>query len=178
MERIFRAARQADIDAVEQGYTELLTYEAEHGAWTAWKLGVYPTRATAQHSLDNGSLYLLEEDGQAAASVILNRQQPEEYREISWKFPAGPEQVMVIHTLCVPPSRAGKGLGKEMVRRCMEEARRQGCTVLRLDTGGQNKPAVGLYTGLGFTIAGTTTILLDGQIPHAGHVFLERSLTD
>ena len=45
---IFRKATEADLDAVEAGYTELLAHERDHGAWTAWKLGVYPTRATAR----------------------------------------------------------------------------------------------------------------------------------
>ena len=174
---IFRKATEADLDAVEAGYTELLTHEREHGAWTAWKLGVYPTRATARTALEAGELYVLElEDGSLPVSVILGRTQPEEYASIPWQIPADGDRALVVHTLCVRPSASGRGLGKETVRQILAEARRQGCAAVRLDTGSQNKPAVGLYTGQGFTLAGTGSVKLGGQIPHAGQVFLEHAV--
>lgn len=42
---MIRQAETRDLDAVEQGYTDLLTHEAETGSNSNWVLGVYPTRA-------------------------------------------------------------------------------------------------------------------------------------
>lgn len=170
---MIRKAVPGDLDGVEQGYTELLTHEQESGAFTKWRLGIYPTRETAEKSLDCGTLYVLEQNGGIDASMILDQLQPAEYGKIIWKYPAGPQEVLIIHTLCVRPSKSGRGIGKQMVRYAIEEARRLGCRGLRLDTGVQNKPAVSLYTGLGFELAGTASILLDGTIPHEGHLFFE-----
>ena len=170
---VFRKAAAADLDGVEDSYGEFFDHEETHHPWTVWKRGVYPTRQTAQQSLEAGSLYVLEEDGRILASVILNRDQPPEYAQIPWSCPAGPEEALVIHTLCVRPSLAGQGLGTLIVHRAMEEARQLGCKAIRLDTGGQNKPAVGLYTKLVFRLVSAGEILLDGQIAHPGHVFMD-----
>jgi len=173
----FRRANAGDLPAVEAGYLSYLRWQAkQEKPWTVWKEGVYPTLATAGEAVEEGSLYLLEEDGALAASVILNKKQPPEYIEVGWYYPAGAEEVLVIHTLCVSPEFAGRGVGSRVVEFTFDLAREQGCQVVRLDTGGQNLPAVGLYTKLGFRKAGGGFILLDGHLPDWKHVFMEYRL--
>lgn len=173
---VIRKAALQDIDAVENGYTELLLHEQEHGAYTVWKLGVYPTRETAGKALEEGTLYVLEQDGEICGSMIADQNQPAEYSHIQWTYPAKPEEVIVIHLLCVRPSKAGRGVGRQLVQFAAEEGRRMGCRAVRLDTGRQNKPAVGLYTKLGFEIAGTRAMAIGGVIAHNDHLFLELGL--
>lgn len=174
---MIRKAGLKDVDAVEKSYVELMLHEKEHGAYTVWTIGVYPTRETAEHALAEGSLYVLEQDGELCASIILNRSQPPEYAGINWKYPAAPENVLVIHLLCVRPSKAGRGCGKEMVRFALEEGRRSNCRAVRLDTGAQNKPAAALYAKLGFELAGTSSMAIGGLIAHSGHLFFEKALS-
>lgn len=174
---MIRKATRQDIDQIEASYTELLLYEQEHTAYTVWQAGVYPTRETAETSLANESLYVMEQDGAICASIILNRIQPAEYSHIPWRCHARPDEVLVIHLLCVRPSKAGKGIGKSMVRFAIEEGRRTGCRTVRLDTGAQNKPAAALYQKLGFTLAGTAeTMRVGGLIAHHNHLFFEKSI--
>ena len=47
--------------------------------------------------------------------MILNSHQPAEYYDIAWVYDASDEEVMVIHTLCVPPSMSGRGLGTSRI---------------------------------------------------------------
>lgn len=170
----FCKAEESDLPAVEAGYEAYLRWEMEQPQrWTVWKLGVYPNGETAAAAQAAGELYLLKAGEQLAASVILNSSQPEEYAAVSWQHPASAQEVLVIHTLCVSPGFAGRGVGSEVVRQAITLAGKLGCRVIRLDTGGQNLPALGLYTKLGFTRAGGGTILLGGAIPHTGHAFLE-----
>lgn len=173
---MIRKGTLQDIDAVEAGYTELLLHEQEHGAYTVWKLGVYPTRETAEKGLEEGTLYVLEQDGQICGSMIMDQNQPAEYGNIKWKYPARPDEVIVIHLLCVRPSKAGRGVGRQLVQFAAEAGKAMGCRAVRLDTGRQNKPAVGLYTKLGFEIAGTSGMAIGGVIAHKDHLFLELSL--
>lgn len=173
---MIRKALLQDIDQVAEGYTELLLYEQEHGAYTAWKLGVYPTKETAEKGFKAGSLYVMERDGEICASVIVNQIQPEEYGNINWKYQAQPDEVMVIHLLCVRPSKAGSGVGRAMVQFVVDEARKLNCRAVRLDTGLQNKPAVGLYKKLGFELAGTTSMAIGGVIAHKEHLFFEKAV--
>ena len=170
---MIRKGTEADLDGVNEGYEELLRYEKKHGAYTVWELGVYPTRNSAKKSLDEDGLYVLEEDGQIADSITVNQKQPAEYAQVQWGCDAKPEEVIVIHLLCVRPSQAHRGLGHAMVQFILDEARKQGCKAVRLDTGAQNIPARSLYTKIGFHLAGTGSMAIGGVIPHDGHLFFE-----
>lgn len=159
---MIRLAGRQDLDAVAQSYTELLRHEQIHGSTTNWVADVYPTRAWAEQCLDD--LFVMEDSGEILASVILNHAQAENYREIPWEYPAEPHEVMVTHTLCVPPKQAGRGIGTDMVRFALEYAGQQGCRVMRLDTWVGNEPAKGLYSKLGFRYAGKQKVLHQGLI--------------
>lgn len=172
---MIRKATVADIDAVEQGYMELLTYEKENGGYSNWVLGVYPTRETAEKSCADGTLYVLVDGEELCASMILNKCQPEDYALIPWEYPAKDEETLVIHTLCVPPPKAGRGLGKAMVQYALEHAADMGCRVVRLDTFAGNEPAAALYKKFGFRYAGILHVMLQGLIPEE-QIFFEKEL--
>ena len=59
----------------------------------------------------------------------------------------------------------------------VEYAKSMNCKSVRLDTGSQNKPAVALYTKLGFELAGTGTMAIGGMISHGNHLFYERKIS-
>ena len=170
---MFRPATASDLDTIERHYTELLTHETETGrSTTNWALGVYPARETAAKAQAEGALYVLEEAGETVASVILNQHQDEFYAEINWQYSAPPEQVLVIHTLCIPPCHAGRGLGRQMVQYAKQHAAAMGCTVIRLDTWAGNTPAARLYQANGFSLCGRAEVLFQGRIPEE-LIFLE-----
>lgn len=157
---LFRPAAESDLDAIERHYTELLTHEAETGrSTTNWSLGVYPTRQTAAAALAAGTLWVLEREGEPVASVILNHHQDDFYATIGWQYPAPPEQVLVVHTLCIPPRYAGQGLGRECISRIKQQAAAMGCAVIRLDTWAGNIPAATLYQKNGFSLCGRAQVL-------------------
>lgn len=173
---MIREALPQDIDAVEKSYIDLLTYEKEHGGQSNWELGVYPTRAVAEKALVERALYVLYADDALCASVILNQRQLEDYRKIAWAYPAEDRQVLVIHTLCVPPNMAGRGYGRQMVSYAMALAREKGCRAIRLDTFAGNIPAQSLYRRMGFRLAGTAQVLFQGSIAEE-LVFMEYCLS-
>ena len=175
-ESVIRRARQEDLDPVADGYRELLLHEEEHGAYTAWKLGVYPTRKTAEKAWENGTLYVMERGGEICASVVADHIQAEEYGQVDWKYEAEPDRILVLHLLCVRPSKAGHGMGKKMVQFVLDEAKRTGCRAVRLDTGAQNLPAAGLYIKMGFELAGTGSMAIGGEIAHDGHLIFEKEV--
>lgn len=167
-----RKATIDDIPAVAQSYQELFHYEAVHGSTTNWADGLYPTKNTAEHAFAAGTLYVLEEAGAVCGSVILNQIQPSEYEKIEWVYSAEPTKVLVIHTLCICPSQAGKGYGRQMVSYVMEKARQLGCRAVRLDTWEGNRPAASLYESMGFRLAGSAPMCLHGVIQEQ-QIFLE-----
>ncbi|MGC2871675.1 GNAT family N-acetyltransferase [Ihubacter sp. mB4P-1] len=162
---MIRLANSGDIDAVTKSYEELLTYEESCGTSCNWQKGVYPTRETAVKGCAAQTLYVKYENEVLCASMILNHDQPEAYQTIDWLYPAPPDKVLVLHTLCIPPSAAGKGLGKEMTRFALDLAKKTSCTVIRLDTWAKNRRAAGLYQSMGFRFAGSAEVMHQGVIP-------------
>lgn len=151
---MIRKASLYDLAQVEKCFVELLEYEQEHVAYTSWKLNIYPTRKTAEKSLLEGNLYIMEQDGEICACIIASHNQPPKFNNIEWKYPALPNEVVVINLLCVRPSKARRGIGKSMVQFIIEKAKNMNCKTVRLDTGVQNMPAIALYTNIGFELAG------------------------
>ena len=147
---MIRKATIADLDQVEQCFVDRLAHEQAHTAYTSWKLGVYPTRATAEQALSDGRLYVMEQDGDLCAGMIASPNQPDKFLSIPWKYPAQPEEVFVLHLLCVRPTWARRGVGQALVQFLIEEARQLHRQVIRLDTGLKNLPAQALYLKNGF----------------------------
>lgn len=172
---MIRKATPADVPAIGETYTQLLTHEQTHGSHSNWQLGVYPTEAFAAEHVHN--MYVLEDGGRIAASMLLNQEQAAEYAAIPWQYPAAPEEVLVIHTLCIPPDLAGRGYGRQMVAFAKETAKAQGCRVVRIDTYAYNEPAKALYQKQGFRIAGFADCLHHGLIQEK-LVYLECSLSE
>lgn len=160
-----RPATAADLPAIAQIYEEILDEEDRRPvSFTNWQRGKYPTEDTARSALEAGTLWVAEEDGTLYAAFILNGEQLPEYDSIPWQFQAGRDQVSVIHTLVIRPSWSGRGKARELVAFCEEESRRQGKTVMRLDTYEGNVPANAMYPKLGYRLAGATEFFFQGFI--------------
>lgn len=173
---MIRKATFDDIGLIEDTYNEHFKYEIEHGAFTVFKKGIYPTRKDAEKAVNIGTLYVYEENNNIAGSIIVDKIPPKEYTEIVWKHNFRNDEVMVIHLLMVRPSMAGKGIANSLVKYAMELAGNNSCKALRLDTGSQNIPAVSLYKKLGFQIVATASMKVGNAIEHSGHLFLEKVL--
>ena len=160
-----RLATEEDLPQIASIYEEILSQEEATQSYTNWIRGVYPTIETARNALQQGWLYVIEQEGAICATAILNHVQLPEYQEIDWAYPGEGEQIFVIHTLCVPPSRSGQGLARSFVAFAEDLAAQKGCTALRLDTYEGNLPAASLYTKLGWRYAGSAYFLFQGVIP-------------
>ena len=117
-----------------------------------WKLGEYPTEQTAREAIEQGTLYILRMEERIAGSVVLNQSQDEGYRLLPWRDQSG--KCLVVHTLCIHPDFAGRGLGKRMMEFSIHLAKELGMQSIRLDTMPQNDAANGLYRRLGFQYQG------------------------
>lgn len=172
---VIRAARAADLDAVEAIYDQLHTLEEEQKIKTGWIRHVYPTRKTAEAALALGTLYVLEDEGVIRAAAKIDQEQPESYFRANWTLQAEEAAVLVLHTLVVDPTIARRGYGKAFVAFYEREAARRGCTVLRIDTNETNAPARRLYASLGYREVGAVPCEFNG-IPNVNLVCLEKAV--
>lgn len=154
---MIRKATDRDMDQVEAIYEEILDYEEANVSYTNWQKGLYPTKADGKKALIEGTLFVGEnEKGRIYGCVILNHIQPKEYGVIPWRVQAMRDEVLVIHTLCIRPDCGGRGYGKEFVAFSEDYARKSNCKTIRLDTYEGNKPAIYLYSRMGYHLAGTS----------------------
>lgn len=172
---MIRKATKSDIESVCATYAELFAYEKIHGSTCHWVEGVYPTPAVASNAFEQGSLFVLENNGAICASMILNQNQAPEYANINWEIDAPPDKVLVIHTLCVPPSCSGRGYATQMLKFAIDFGRRLGCCVIRMDTYSGNEPAKQLYLNNGFKLSGKSEMMLNGVLKEE-LVCLERKI--
>jgi mannose-6-phosphate isomerase len=116
-----------------------------------WRWGIYPSEAVLTEDVAQGSIYVLEDEGELAAAFVINGDQDPQYKTLCWHFGVRPA---VLHRLVVDPTRQRRGVGRESMAHVMRLAREMGCDSLRLDTYLKNERALALYDGLGMRRVG------------------------
>ena len=172
---IVRKAELKDIPAVAGIYDAIHDEEEAGKISTGWIRGVYPTEDTARSALAEGCLYVMEELGEIVASARINQRQEDVYSRVSWLYEAGPEEVMVLHTLTVDPDKKCRGYGTAFESFYEDLGRAHGCRVLRIDTNAKNAGARRLYAGLDYREAGIEPCCFNG-IGGVDLVCLEKKL--
>ena len=174
---MIRKACHADIPSIAAIYERILAAQDRGILSTGWVRGVYPTEKTAQEALEQGELFVLEEEGGILAAAKINREQVEEYASADWRYDVPEDQIMVLHTLAVDPDRSGRGFGTRFVRFYEQYAKDHGCMYLRMDTNVINSAARKLYRVLGYQEVGMVPCCFNG-IPNVKLVCLEKCLED
>ena len=147
----FRPARPEEAPAVLAFYETMIDAMADWPEKPGWKKGIYPTLDYLRACAQAGELYILTGEGAVLGALVMNNRWNETYDTVSWPVDAKPEEVRVIHTLCVDVTRHRRGLGRQMMDGCAEAARAVGCKALRLDVLVGNGPALAFYPNAGFS---------------------------
>lgn len=172
---MFRKAVTEDIDRINEIYQEIHKEEEDGRTVIGWVRSIYPTRKTAEESVQAGDMFVEEENGRIVAAAKINREQVPEYGNANWRYQAEGSEVMVLHTLVVSPKENGHGYGTKFVAFYENYAREQGCRYLRMDTNEKNKAARMLYKKLGYEEIGIVPCKFNG-IPGVQLVCLEKKL--
>lgn len=117
-----------------------------------------PCAPRRRPALTRGDLFVAEADGRVAAAAVLNQIQVDVYAGAPWEFEAPDEEIFVMHTLVVDPAVGGHGLGRAFETFYEQEAKRQGCRYLRIDTNVRNTRARRLYHSLGYKEIGIAPV--------------------
>ena len=118
MSLIIRKGAAEDLDAVEKLYGEVCGHMAATVNYCGWKRDVYPARQDAEAGIREGTLFLVEEDGEAAGSFILSPRQEAAYAGVKWQADLEERDVrdhLYIHRK-PPAARARRGTGNARLR--------------------------------------------------------------
>ena len=172
---MFRKAEPRDLDAIAAIYDHIHDNEEAGKTTIGWIRSIYPTRATAQSSIEIGDMYVEEVDGVVIAAAKINQEQVPEYANAQWQWEAPEEKILVLHTLVVDPEKGRGGYGKAFVAFYEDMARNMGCPYLRMDTNARNTIARQLYQSLGYAEVGIVDCQFNG-IPGVQLVCLEKKV--
>ena len=172
---MFRKAELRDLDAIAAIYDRIHDNEEAGKTTIGWIRSIYPTRATAQASIETGDMYVEEVEGMVVAAAKINQEQVPEYANAQWQWEAPDEKILVLHTLVVDPEKGRGGYGKAFVAFYEDMARNMGCPYLRMDTNARNTIARQLYQGLGYAEVGIVDCQFNG-IPGVQLVCLEKKV--
>ena len=172
---MFRKAEPRDLDSIAAIYDRIHDNEEAGKTTIGWVRSIYPTRATAQSSIEFGDMYVEEVDGVVIAAAKINQEQVPEYANAQWQWDAPEEKILVLHTLVVDPEKGRGGYGKAFVAFYEDMARNMGCPYLRMDTNVRNVIARQLYQGLGYAEVGIVDCRFNG-IPGVQLVCLEKKV--
>lgn len=159
---MIRLATMNDLDAISAIYDAIHTQEEAGEVTIGWNRSIYPTRETAEETINKGTMYVLEDEGKVVAAAKIDQEQVPEYADGVWKHPAKDEEVTVLHTLVIDPSASRKGYATQFVDFYENFAREQGAPNLRMDTNKINVRARSLYKKLGYEEIGIVPCVFNG----------------
>ena len=146
-----RKATLDDLAEIIRIYDEIHDREEAGEVTTGWLRDIYPTRKTAESSIERGDMFVQEnEAGEIVGTGIINQTQVDVYADGDWQFPAANEEIMVLHTLIISVKSGHRGSGKGFLDFYENHAREMGCPYLRLDTNARNTAARAFYRKYGY----------------------------
>ncbi len=140
-----RQGTKDDFAAIFQLYRAAGSYLLSQG-FSNWEH--YPNEANVSADLETGTLYLLEQDQQPVAVVVIDEKMPFEYEELDWVGEAS--SMLLVHRLATHPDHMRKGYGRQVMDFVNRFARQSGYQSIRLDANADNLGVLAWYEGLGY----------------------------
>jgi ribosomal protein S18 acetylase RimI-like enzyme len=145
---IVRRATLEDLDTILAWRAEAIAWLAKRGIdqWTYPTDPPYPTRERAIETIIAGQTWMVWDHSTPAATLTLTGYIDPEL----WDIVGDPENALYLHKLTVPRTRAGVGLGAELLDWAAGRAHDQGLSWLRLDAWTTNTHLQDYYLRHGF----------------------------
>ena len=151
-------AKFSDLDELEVFFEELNDFLDGNYYGPEWKKGIYPTKADAESSINEDSLYVYKLDNAIVGTISLNHRQESAYENAKWNLIAHGVEVLVIRLFAVHPNYFGQSIGGTILNFVKVKARELSCKTIRLDVVNQNIPACLLYEKHGFKYVSTVDL--------------------
>ena len=131
---IIRRANRADLDALDSLFSEARSTIASLGI-DQWQNG-YPSPSVIGEDIDKGRAYVVEIDGNIAATFALIADGEATYDRIydgAW-LTGDSDNYLAIHRVAISVARRGSGLSTAVLSYAADLATKLGRTSLRIDT--------------------------------------------
>jgi len=116
----------------------------------------YPQKSNFIEDINKGELYVIDEDGELGGFACINKVEPEEYKNLTWKLDV---TALVIHRMAVNAKFRRKGIGSRLINFADKLAQGQNIKLLKTDTYSLNTKMQGLFKKCGYTYVGEINFL-------------------
>lgn len=156
--------RTDDFETVRSKYIEIIEKTPGIREHACWIYGWHPSDASLKAYVDDREMCLLMDGDRVAGLVAIVLHQDADYEPVAWAEPLPNDEAAVLHLLAVCPDYRGKGVGRILVEKAVEQVRKSGKKAVRLDTLKSNLPAQRLYESTGFSFRGTRHAQAEGTV--------------
>jgi GNAT superfamily N-acetyltransferase len=160
-----RQATEADLDAIIGLFDESVRWLAERGLEGQW--GTTPfsempeMRERFREWIDTGEMYVALQEGEMVGTIALSEKAPEYTSPLLDKLP---DDALYLEALTTARSRAGSGVGREMLQWADRFAAEDGKTAIWLDCWADNPSLCQYYERAGYEPRGVFGTKWRGQM--------------
>lgn len=147
-----------DVNELEALYNELNDYLSSSINYPGWIKHIYPIKEDAIKGVNEGSLFVLREEGTIVGSIILNHIPEDAYSQGKWFVDTDYKNILVVRTLVVHPLFMKKNIGMLLMQFAKQHAISKQLKSIRLDVSEKNIPAIRLYEKSGYNYIGTVDL--------------------
>jgi len=151
---MIRKATLEDINSIMQIVQETIVEMRSYNN-TQWDEN-YPLKSNFIDDINKGELYVIDEDGALGGFACINKDEPEEYEDLTWKLDT---TALVIHRMAVNSKFRRKGIGTKLINFADKLALEQNIQLLKTDTYSLNTKMQGLFEKCGYTFVGKINFL-------------------
>ena len=135
-------------------YDKVTKYLTENINYPKWMYKEYPSVGYAREMTGRGCQYFVEADDKIVGAFVLNDDPSGNFQKAKWGIDLKDGEYLVIHALAIDETCSRRGIGKTVVKFCIDAAKEKGYKALRVDTVPENYPAKNLYLSCGFKCFG------------------------
>lgn len=151
---LIRKCTKKEIAAVGSFYDHVVEYLCTHINYPKWSYQEYPSTDYVKQMTDADCQFVCVDHDTIIGAFVLNDDPQGAYDHAVWSRQLTAGSYLVFHTLATEPSLSRNGVGTQIVNFCIDYARQNGYSAIRLDVVPDNIPAKKLYEKCGFTYTG------------------------
>lgn len=162
-EMTVRMGESFDFDRLTEFYDEVVKANSGTPFDVHWNRKIHPSDSEIAEALRDGSMYMGLLDDEVVAASIVNDVFATGYDTVPWVFGAELGKILCIHLFATKPALQGQGLGRRFLQAIIDDTRKRGFQVLRLDAFQHNTPACALYEKMGFQYRGVADLVYEDE---------------
>lgn len=149
-----RRCYEFDIENTGRFYDGVVNWLNHHVNYPKWVYQVYPSEEIVKEQTKERAQYIYTVDENTLGAFVLNDKPLGAFHKGQWSKDLSDGSYMVIHALAIHPKSQRQGIASEIIRFCINCAKRQGFKAIRVDVIPNNIPARSLFEKNGFHYVG------------------------